>query len=213
MHYNMTGQIDGQEISASAVLAARPVRAPQRRSPPRRGPPARWGRPASPRYRDRRRWASIQPWSIDKLLLKSVYLNFFEWSNFGSWYWVFDHFDFKDTPSKKKKPPTQKTLQIKVAVPCQEAAIQPVKLEFITLKIFFVFVLHFADYKFSSQWKLQAFNSTFNVFCTWCTLKMSYNKVWEFSWTTNFVVCDSVHFYDFSKYIPLLQIIIENSFE
>lgn len=51
---------------------------------------------------------------------------------------MFDHFDLKDTPSKKKKSPTQKTLQVKVTVACQEAAIQPVKLEFIPMKIFFL---------------------------------------------------------------------------
>ena len=51
----LIGQIDGQEISAAAVLPPRVISRP-RRSPPRR-PPPRWERPSPPRgsYRDRRR--------------------------------------------------------------------------------------------------------------------------------------------------------------
>ena len=54
----VSGQVDGQEVTAAAVLAPRPARPPVRRSPirrsPMRRPPPRW-RASPPRYRGRRR--------------------------------------------------------------------------------------------------------------------------------------------------------------
>ena len=51
------GQIDGQEVTAQAILPQRMAPRPPRRTPPqRRGPPMRW-RASPPRFgRDNRGW-------------------------------------------------------------------------------------------------------------------------------------------------------------
>ena len=54
LYCTVTGQIDGQEVTAKTILPVRVYNRGPRRSPPpyRRGPPPRW-RPSPPRYRRR----------------------------------------------------------------------------------------------------------------------------------------------------------------
>lgn len=63
-------QIDGQEITAAAVLAPRPTRVIPRRSPIRRLPP-RW-RPSPPRFRDRRRFVFSSFYSIHHIFVSPL---------------------------------------------------------------------------------------------------------------------------------------------